>query len=62
MDLKTELRKYIKQTGITQEALAHEIGVTLATMSRWISRDKVMSPMAMKIVKEYLEEKKKKAV
>jgi putative transcriptional regulator len=56
MDIKT-IRL---ENGLTQEKLAHLLGVTVATINRWEMGRHEPSPMAKKIIESWLEDQEKR--
>lgn len=53
MDYQNKI-KLIRQTiGLTQEALAHELGVSFATINRWETGKSKPSKLASRAIDEY---------
>jgi putative transcriptional regulator len=53
--------KYVrKQLGLSQEGLAHELGVSFATVNRWENGKTAPSRMAQNQFKSFYEEKLRK--
>lgn len=52
-NLISEIRK---RTGMTQEQLAHQLGVTYLTVHRWEKNYSKPSPMAMRLIENQLRE------
>ncbi len=53
--------KYVrKQLGLSQEGLAHELGVSFATVNRWENRKTAPSKMAQNQFKSFCDEKVRK--
>jgi len=50
-----EIRKIIKETGWTQEDLAREIGVTTATVNRWLNGRTRPSRLAIRMLERVIE-------
>ena len=49
------LQEYQRQMGISQEALAHELGVSFQTINRWFRGRNKPSRLAHQAIKEFLE-------
>ncbi len=56
MDIK-EIRKQLK---LTQEQLAHKLGVSWTTVSRWENGRSKPSPLALKAIRQLTNEEMKK--
>ena len=52
------LQEYQRQMGISQEALAHELGVSFQTINRWFRGKNQPSRLAYQAIKQFLEKGK----
>ncbi len=57
----SELRKILKELGITQQNFSRELGVSHAAVSRWLSGDRKMHQVMAKHIRQVAEELLKKA-
>ena len=55
-DIKNLIRKLRQRLELTQEQLAHQLGVTYLTVNRWENDHAKPSPMAMKLIELKLKE------
>ena len=51
------LQEYQRQMGISQEALAHQLGISFQTINRWFQGRNKPSHLACQVIKEFLERK-----
>ncbi|MUG98749.1 helix-turn-helix domain-containing protein [Scytonema sp. UIC 10036] len=49
-DIKNLIRELRQRLELTQEQLAHQLGVTYLTVNRWENNHSKPSPMAMKLI------------
>lgn len=56
-----ELMEIKLRKKLSNEDLAHEIGVKLITIHRWFNLLAKPSPMALKLIKNYISKNKSKA-
>jgi putative transcriptional regulator len=56
MTLATLVRELRFRLGLTQEQFAAELGVTFASINRWENRKVQPSPMALKLLRNRLEQ------
>ena len=61
-DLAPLVRKLRERLGLTQEKFAAKLGVTFPTINRWENRKAKPSPLALRQVKELLQEMGKDGV
>jgi putative transcriptional regulator len=54
--LSTLVRELRFRLGLTQEQFAAELGVTFASINRWENRKVQPSPMALKLLRQRLEQ------
>jgi putative transcriptional regulator len=54
--LSTLVRELRFRLGLTQEQFAAELGVTFASINRWEKRKVQPSPMALKLLRQRLEQ------
>ncbi len=55
-DIKNLIREVRQRLELTQEQLAHQLGVTYLTVNRWENDHAKPSPMAMKLLELKLKE------
>lgn len=55
----TEIKKSRQFLGLTQEKLAHRLGVSFATVNRWENGVSVASSLAIQSIKRLVEERQK---
>ena len=55
-DIKNLIREVRQRLELTQEQLAHQLGVTYLTVNRWENNHAKPSPMAMKLIELKLKE------
>jgi DNA-binding transcriptional regulator YiaG len=55
-DINNLIHELRQRLGLTQEQLAHQLGVTYLTVNRWENRHAKPSPIAMKLIELKLKE------
>jgi DNA-binding transcriptional regulator YiaG len=56
----TEFRAWRERLGLSQEALAHELGVTSTTVYRWEHGDREIQPMVRRAMRDVERELKRR--
>jgi transcriptional regulator with XRE-family HTH domain len=56
-EMKKALNDFIEKSGCSQEDVAHQIGVTMASLNSWLrGRQVKMNPSTFKLVQNFLGE------
>lgn len=58
-DIVFKLKEVRRKLGLTQEALAHQLGVSFTSVNRWENGQTTPSPLARRQIEELFEKHKK---
>ncbi len=53
MDYQSKIKRIRQFLNLTQESLAHELGVSFATINRWETGKSLPSKLACRVIDEY---------
>ena len=60
-EILAPIRKFMRETGSSQQDAAYRIGVTLASLNSWITgRQKKISPSSVRLIQNFFEKIKVK--